>query len=101
MDQQPFIAGRLEALFAATWLPVISLGFLIGSVVTPVGWVLVPLGFLGAGALLWHVQRRIQLPPEDRRLLRIWLSTRGQYAGWMVLFGKTPPGANGATTRSR
>jgi hypothetical protein len=94
MDGQRFIAGRFEAVLAAFWLPLIALGVALGSVVTPIAWGLVPLGFVAAAVLVWHVQGRMHFPPEDRRLLRLWLSTNGQYNGWMTLLGKRPPGSS-------
>jgi hypothetical protein len=87
-----FIEDRLEAVLCVAWPWLFMAGFVLATLVTPYGLIVVALAAGDAALLLRRVVRRLE--PTNRRVLRLWLTYPAQYQAWRYLLGKSTPGTS-------
>jgi hypothetical protein len=76
------IGDAIEATLAVAWYPIALLGVLLGVFVSAAFYGVILVGVPGDWLLLRRrVARRLQIRPEDRKMLWLWTSYRGFYWG--------------------
>jgi hypothetical protein len=91
VSDEKFLENRFEALLCVGWPWLFLAGYLVAAFVGPFGFSLILLSVVDVVSLLGIVQRRLHLPKGRRKVLRLWLTTNGQYQGWKTLLGWTSP----------
>lgn len=89
MSDQRFVENRIEAVLCVAWPWLFVAGYLVVVFVGAIGFLLIALSVVDVAGLLRMVQRRLRLPKGQRKVLRLWLTTNGQYQGWKTLLGRS------------
>jgi hypothetical protein len=85
----PFIGNTVEALLAVGWYALAIAGVLLGALVSPALYALLLVGVPADWVLLRRrVAKRLQIRPEDRKMLRLWTSSRGLWMGLRYFAGR-------------
>jgi hypothetical protein len=86
--KQPFIADRIEAALCVGWCVLFVVGFVLASLVSPIGWVVMALAPIDILLLRARINRRVG--SSGTRVWRVWLGQKAQIHAWRLLAtGKT------------